>query len=253
MPRSKIAFLAFIYLLVSGAISSFGQAVNPTLANLRYSGEYERSVLDLWLADSEKPTPLVIYFHGGGFKTGDKKFFQRSPMLRKYFRQGVSFASVNYPFLKQVGGKHLKILDHCPEAIRFLKKNHQKHNIDPDRISVMGSSAGALITCHVGHAYDLGVRSIFPIQQPMGTPLVTIPRLRKDGPPIFVFNRSGPKDRVHHPDNAIFVKRKCDALGVECIAYGVKGSGLPLLPEGDEVNDLAMKFFRKSWEAIKEK
>ena len=109
MPRSKIAFLAFIYLLVSGAISSFGQAVNPTLANLRYSGEYERSVLDLWLADSEKPTPLVIYFHGGGFKTGDKKFFQRSPMLRKYFRQGVSFASVNYPFLKQVGGKHLKI------------------------------------------------------------------------------------------------------------------------------------------------
>jgi len=253
MPRPKIAFLPFIYLLVFGAISVFGQAVKPTLADLRYSDEYERSVLDLWLADSNKPTPLVIYFHGGGFKTGDKKFFQRSPMLRKYFRQGVSFASVNYPFLKQVGGKHLKILDHCPVAIRFLKQNSKKHNLDTEKISVMGNSAGALITCHVGHAFDLGVRSIFPIQQPMGTPLVTIPRLRKDGPPIFVYNRSGQKDRVHHPDNAIFVKRKCDSLGVECIAFGVKGSGLPVLPEGNEVNDLAMKFFQKSWGEIKEK
>lgn len=253
MPRPKIAFLPFIYLLVFGVISVFGQAVKPTLADLRYSDEYERSVLDLWLADSNKPTPLVIYFHGGGFKTGDKKFLQRSPMLRKYFRQGVSFASVNYPFLKQVGGKHLKILDHCPVAIRFLKQNSQKHNLDTEKISVMGNSAGALITCHVGHAFDLGVQSIFPIQQPMGTPLVTIPRLRKGGPPIFVYNRSGPKDRVHHPDNAIFVKRKCDSLGVECIAYGVKGSGLPVLPEGNDVNDLAMKFFQKSWGEIKEK
>ena len=253
MPRPKIAFLPFIYLLVFGAISAFGQAVKPTLTDLRYSDEYERSVLDLWLADSNKPTPLVIYFHGGGFKTGDKKFFQRSPMLRKYFRQGVSFASVNYPFLKQVGGKHLKILDHCPVAIRFLKQNSQKHNLDTEKISVMGNSAGALITCHVGHAFDLGVQSIFPIQQPMGTHLVTIPRLRKGGPPIFVYNRSGPKDRVHHPDNAIFVKRKCDSLGVECIAYGVKDSGLPVLPEGNDVNDLAMKFFQKSWGEIKEK
>ena len=253
MPRPKIAFLPFICLLVCGAISAVGQAVKPTLTDLRYSDEYERSVLDLWLADFNKPTPLVIYFHGGGFKTGDKKFFQRSPMLRKYFRQGVSFASVNYPFLKQVGGKHLKILDHCPVAIRFLKQNSKKHNLDTEKISVMGNSAGALITCHVGHAFDLGVRSIFPIQQPMGTPLVTIPRLRKDGPPIFVYNRSGQKDRVHHPDNAIFVKRKCDSLGVECIAFGVKGSGLPVLPEGNEVNDLAMNFFRKSWGGIKEK
>ena len=253
MPRPKIAFLPFIYLLFFSLISAFGQAVKPTLTDLRYSDEYERSVLDLWLADSSKPAPLVIYFHGGGFKTGDKKFFQRSPMLQKYFWEGVSFASVNYPFLKQVGGKHLKILDHCPVAIRFLKQNSKKHNLDTEKISVMGNSAGALITCHVGHAFDLGVRSIFPIQQPMGTPLVTIPRLRKGGPPIFVYNRSGPKDRVHHPDNAIFVKRKCDSLGIECIAYGVKGSGLPVLPEGNEVNDLAMKFFQKSWGEMKEK
>jgi hypothetical protein len=51
------------------------------------------------------------------------------------------------------------------------------------------------------------IRSLFPIQQPMGTPLLTIAYLRKGGPPIFVYNRSDRNDRVHHPDNALFVKK----------------------------------------------
>jgi predicted esterase len=201
----------------------------------------------LWTVKGKKPAPLVVYFHGGGFKRGDKAFFSRSPMLRKYHPQGVAFASVNYPFLVHVGQDYLKIMNHCAEAIRFLKENSAKYNLDPNRISLSGGSAGAVITCHVGHANDLGIRSLFPIQQPMGTPLLTIPYLRKGGPPIFVYNRSGRDDRVHHPDNALFVKKKCEQLGVECTAYGVKGSGLSVLPEGQNVSDLAMKFFQESW------
>ena len=41
----------------------------PSFANVKY-GEHERHVLDLWLADNAKPTPLAIYIHGGGFKAG---------------------------------------------------------------------------------------------------------------------------------------------------------------------------------------
>ena len=87
----------------------------------------------------------------------------------------------------------------------------------------------------------------------MGTPLLTIPYLRKGGPPIFIYNRSGRNDRVHHPDNALFVKKKCDLLGVECTAYGVKGSGLPVVPADKDVNELAMKFFQKSWKKTSRK
>jgi len=36
----------------------------PDLANVKY-GPHERNVLDLWKAESEKPTPLAIYIHGG--------------------------------------------------------------------------------------------------------------------------------------------------------------------------------------------
>ena len=225
----------------------FGQSIQPTHRNLRYSKEFDRSVLDLWTVKVKKPAPLVVYFHGGGFKTGDKSFFSRSSMLRNYHPKGIAFASVNYPFLIHVEKDYLEIMNHCAEAIRFLKENSAKYNLDPNRISVSGGSAGAIITCHVGHAHDLGIRSLFPIQQPMGTPLLTIPYLRKGGPPIFVYNRSDRNDRVHHPDNALFVKKKCELLGVECTAYGVKDSGLPVLPEGQKASDLAMEFFRKTW------
>ena len=92
----------------------------------------------------------------------------------------------------------------------------------------------------------LGIKSIFPIQQPKGTPLL-IPLFREDGPIVMVYNRSGKNDKIHHPDFALMIKDRCKELGVECDAYGVKGTGLDQVPNDKNVNDLAMKFFRKSW------
>ena len=43
----------------------------PTHADVKY-GPHERNVLDLWLAKSDKPTPLVVFIHGGGFVRGGK-------------------------------------------------------------------------------------------------------------------------------------------------------------------------------------
>ncbi len=242
----KIQKIFVISLLVFFALICYVQSQTPTKTNIRYSQKFERSELDLWLAESKKPTPLVINFHGGGFSGGDKRSFQKSSIVRKYLPEGVSFSSVNYPFVQQVDGNYLKILEHCAESILFLKKNAKKFNIDTDRISIMGNSAGALITCYLGHAKKLGISSIFPIQQPKGTPLL-MPFFRKDGPVVMVYNRSGKNDKIHHPDFAIMVRDRCRELGVECKAYGVKGTGLDQLPNDKNIYDLAMNFFRKSW------
>ncbi|MCS1409595.1 MAG: hypothetical protein M2R45_02779 [Verrucomicrobia subdivision 3 bacterium] len=40
----------------------------PTLVMLNTTGTFSIP----WLADSDKPTPLVIYIHGGGFRGGNK-------------------------------------------------------------------------------------------------------------------------------------------------------------------------------------
>ena len=43
----------------------------PTHPNVKY-GPHERNVLDVWLAESDKPTPVLVSIHGGGFQGGDK-------------------------------------------------------------------------------------------------------------------------------------------------------------------------------------
>jgi acetyl esterase/lipase len=48
-----------------------GKMLKPDHENVVY-GPYERNVLDLWIAESGKPTPLLICIHGGGFKGGSK-------------------------------------------------------------------------------------------------------------------------------------------------------------------------------------
>jgi predicted esterase len=231
--------------LVLSLFGSLVSAAEPTHANLRYSKDFDRSVLDLWTVKSSKPVPLVVYFHGGGFNHGDKTVFNKNQFLQ-YHGKGVAFASVNYPFLVHVKRDYFKIMDHCAEAIRFLQANAKKYNIDKKRISVMGASAGALISCHLGHGHDLSLSSVFAFQQPKGTPLMTYPKLRKDGPPIILYTGSGLTDQIHHPDNAKLVHKRCKELGVKTAIYGSDQSGLPLMARR-EIHNVVMKFFFESW------
>ena len=68
----------------------------PTHANVKY-GPHERNVLDLWLAKSDQPTPLVVFIHGGGFVNGDKSG-ANPDAIRRCLDAGVSFMAINYRF-----------------------------------------------------------------------------------------------------------------------------------------------------------
>ena len=47
------------------------ERLTPTAADVAY-GEHERQKFDFWQAKSDKPTPLVVMIHGGGWVNGDK-------------------------------------------------------------------------------------------------------------------------------------------------------------------------------------
>jgi hypothetical protein len=49
------------------------------------------------------------------------------------------------------------------------------------------------------------------------------------------------------------IRKRCEELGIECHAYGVAGTGLGQLPKGENLYDVAMDFFRKSWNEEKRK
>ncbi|MDH7602380.1 MAG: alpha/beta hydrolase fold domain-containing protein [Armatimonadota bacterium] len=111
----------------------------PDESNVKY-GPHERNVFDLWKAKSDKPTPLIVFIHGGGFVGGDKSHIPPSA-LKRALEAGASVMSINYRFLQHAPIQD--ILRDAARAIQFIRANAEKYNIDPKRIACFGSSAGA--------------------------------------------------------------------------------------------------------------
>jgi acetyl esterase len=125
----------------------------PTQADVHY-GEHPRQVFDFYRAKSDKPTPLIIYIHGGGFVAGDKNSI--NPQMVKLANDaGISMASLHYRF---VNGED--ILFPVPQrdsarAVQFLRHHAKDYNIDPKRIACYGGSAGAGNSMYIGFHDDL--------------------------------------------------------------------------------------------------
>jgi acetyl esterase/lipase len=123
----------------------------PDYANVRY-GPHERNVLDVWLAKSATAAPLVIYYHGGGFRGGDKRTLNIE-LLEKLRAHGINVAAANYR-LSNVATYPAAMLD-CARALQFLRLNAAQYNIDPARVGAFGGSAGAGISQWLAYHDDL--------------------------------------------------------------------------------------------------
>ncbi|MFC1633382.1 alpha/beta hydrolase fold domain-containing protein [Planctomycetota bacterium] len=113
----------------------------PTYSNVKY-GPHERNVIDFYKADSEKPTPLAMYIHGGGFRGGSKKSLNQKT-LKELLDAGISVAALEYRF---VSHKPLPAAHHDSlRALQFIRSKADQWNIDKKRIGAFGGSAGAQI------------------------------------------------------------------------------------------------------------
>jgi len=92
----------------------------------------------------DKPLPVVVWIHGGGWKQGTYKW-NRSAWFVKH---GYAAASIQYRFIDEAIFP-AQIHD-CKAAIRFLRANASKYGIDPNRIGVWGGSAGGHLAALLG-------------------------------------------------------------------------------------------------------
>lgn len=122
----------------------------PDIANEKY-GEHSAQVFDLWLAKSDKPTPLVVFIHGGGFRGGTKNSVPN--LMGPCLAAGISFASIEYR-LTGIGPYPMQHHD-CARAIQHLRANAAKWNLDKTRIAATGGSAGAGLSLWLGFHDDL--------------------------------------------------------------------------------------------------
>jgi acetyl esterase len=126
----------------------------PDIGNIRY-GTHPRNVLDLWKAKprpGRTATPLVIFFHGGGFRSGDKSSVPYW-LITKCRSAGISVASANYRLSRMA--PYPGPMRDGARAIQFLRSRAAEFGIDPTRIAASGCSAGAGIALWVGYHDDL--------------------------------------------------------------------------------------------------
>jgi acetyl esterase len=125
----------------------------PTHENVAY-GPHPRNVLDFYRAKSDKPTPLIIYIHGGGFVGGDKRSFAPQ-MLESALADGISFAAIHYRFINGTDVLLPTPQRDAARAVQFLRTKAEEWNIDPKRIACYGGSAGAGCSMWIGFHADL--------------------------------------------------------------------------------------------------
>lgn len=121
-------------------------ATPATLTDVKY-GEHFRQTLDLWLADSKTPTPLVFYLHGGGWGAQDKTDIHQHLEVRSLLDAGISVASVNYRFLVDANAAKVSPplqwpLQDAARALQFLRSRAAEWHLDKSRIAASGVSAG---------------------------------------------------------------------------------------------------------------
>lgn len=107
--------------------------------------------LDLYTPKSEKPTPAIVFIHGGAWskgKRGDMKFY-----AVHFAKLGYACATITYRLSSEAPFPAAVQDVKC--AMRWMRANAEKYNIDPERIAVSGNSAGGHLSLMIGYSADV--------------------------------------------------------------------------------------------------
>ena len=126
-------------LLVALAILSEARAQDVKRDFPYANPAHERQVLDVYSRPDAKNLPVVFWIHGGGWQTGDKTSVQMKP--RAFVDKGFVFVSTNYRLWPSVD--MATIVRDIAKSIRWVHDHIAEYGGDPNRLFIMGHSAGA--------------------------------------------------------------------------------------------------------------
>ena len=95
--------------------------------------------------------PAVVLIHGGGWKSGDKSMM--NPMAAQIAAKGYVTVTVEYRLSPEA--KYPAAIYDLKSCIIWLKENAEKYNIDTNKITVLGCSAGGTLAALLGATNDV--------------------------------------------------------------------------------------------------
>jgi acetyl esterase/lipase len=224
--------------------------------NLEYVKDgHERNKLDLYLPPkAEGPLPLIVWIHGGAWKAGSKDNCPTTPLVAK----GYAVAAINYRFIQHA--EFPAQIEDCKAAIRWLRANAQKYNLDPDHIGVIGASAGGHLTALLGTSGSVKelegtggnpeqsskVQAVVDLFGPTGMPAKdralanAVTHITKDGPPFLIVHGDADKTVPIAQSERLTEALKKAGVEVTMVTKKDAGHGGPAF-----TNDEAMKMYEE--------
>lgn len=121
--------------------------------DIAYLGPERAEKLDLYLpakVDKGQRCPGIVIIHGGGFTGGDKGAKREQNIGTTLAGHGYVCVSINYALAKSGEPTWPRNLHDCKQAVRFLRKNADKYQVESNHIGVIGGSAGGHLAAMVG-------------------------------------------------------------------------------------------------------
>ena len=122
------------------------------LRDVAYLPADRKEKLDLYLPaqrDAQLRSPAVVIIHGGGWTGGDKAQGREFRIATTLVQAGYICASVEY--MKAGNDRWPTNLKDCKNAVRFLRANAAKYQVDEKNIGVLGGSAGGHLALMVAY------------------------------------------------------------------------------------------------------
>lgn len=109
-------------------------------ADIAYGDLSPRQVLDLYLPDAAAPHRLVVFVHGGGFSSGNRRAANPRAVINAGLERGYAVASVSY----RGSGEALfpAAVEDVIAALRFLDSEAETYGLRPGSVAIWGASAG---------------------------------------------------------------------------------------------------------------
>lgn len=122
--------------------------------------------LDAFVPEGKEPFPAVIFVHGGGWSVGNRTD-GNDPLFAPVAQRGIAWFTISY----RLAPKHNypAPIEDVHAAIRWVKAHAAEYNIDPQRLALVGESAGGQIVAQAAVLAkdDTQVAAVVPFYAPV--------------------------------------------------------------------------------------
>ena len=127
-------------------------AVVTEIKEVVYQKDQNRALhFDAFFNSKQKKNPALIMIHGGGWRSGNKN--QMHDMAREIAPKGYSCFAIEYRL--SLEAKYPQGIIDVKNAIKFIKDNAGKFNVDPNKIAVLGCSSGGQMAALIGTTNEI--------------------------------------------------------------------------------------------------